>query len=260
MWWNSVCEHPNLAPQLKRHSLGGCVSHVKHLVPALAMIATIGRTALGQAAPLPQDLFLTMWQPPTEQRCEVLNKPLPMPSAVFDTARLYQHLAGRAAASVVLAWAPPDTAWREVFGPRPDSMAIIESTATDTEANTVRDALLATLNRSVTIPLLVRIDMADHAVLRVAPALVCRPASVRGTGLQRYEARLRSLSRGPHRAIVGFVVRADGSVTSARLRTSSGDLEFDAGAVHAVSLLQFRPGLLNRVPIPVFVAFPVEVR
>jgi TonB family protein len=185
---------------------------------------------------------------------------VPMPSAVFDTARLNQHVAGRAAGSIVLAWAPPDTNWRESFGPRPDSMAIIESTLTDAEGTDVRDALLTTLNRPVTIPLLLRIDFTDRPRLRVAPALVCRPAVLRGADLQRYETTLRSLSRGSHRATVGLVVRPDGSVTEARLRTSSGNSQFDASAVDAVSLLHFRPGLLNRVPIPVFVAFPVEIR
>ena len=232
---------------------------MKQLALTLGIVAAMSGNAAGQARTQPRDLFLTDWHAPGGQRCEVLEKPVPLPSAAFDTARLYERIAHLDSGSVVLAWAPPDTAWRAEFGPRPDSLAIIESTLPDTLAEAIRDTLLAMLNRPVNMPLLLRIDLLDHPVLRVAPALVCRPAIIEGDE-ERYKRMLRALRSGPRRAIVGLVVRPDGSVTEARLRTASGDPRFDATALEAVSLLRFSPGLLNRVPIPVFVAFPVQVR
>src|SRR2546425_12278728 len=65
----------------------------------------------------------------------------PPRSTLFPYTTLFRSKAG----SVVLAFAPPDTNWREDYGPRPDSMAVVETTAPDTVSLLIREALLRAL-------------------------------------------------------------------------------------------------------------------
>ena len=233
---------------------------MKRFALAVGVLLLLTHNALAQSRAHPQDLFLSPWRPPTGQRCEVLNKPVPSPAAVFDTVGLYPIMTDLKAGSVVLAFAPPDTNWREDYGPRPDSMAVVETTAPNTVSLLIREALLRALKRPVPVPLLVRIDLTEHPLLQVAPALVCRPTVSSQADMQSFRAALRSVGGGPHRALLQIVVRPDGAVTAIRVSTPSDDPQFDHVALTAVSLLRLSPGLLNRVPIPVLVQFPVEVR
>ena len=216
------------------------------------------RSGLGQTPPRPQDLFLTSWQPPVGQHCEAA-KTAPSPAAAFDTLDLYHMIADLKAGSIVLSFAPADTNWREDYGPRPDSMAVVETTLPDTVGLRVRDALLLTLQRPATKPFLIRIDLTEHPVLQVARALFCPPAMRQGH-LETYKAMLRSAGVPQTRLVLRGVVRPDGTITHVGVWWPSDDAGFDHRAVAAASILRFSPALINRVAIPTLVQFAVDLR
>src|SRR2546425_9734889 len=98
---------------------------MKRFALAVGGLLLLTHNALAQSRAHPQDLFLSPWRPPTGQRCEVLNKPVPSPAAVLDTVGLYPTVTDLKARSAVLAFAPPHTKWREDHRPRPDHIAVV---------------------------------------------------------------------------------------------------------------------------------------
>jgi TonB family protein len=181
---------------------------------------------------------------------------------VFDTVALDRALAHLGSGSLVVALAfwPGDTAWHEEYGARPDSMAIIETTFPDSLRGPIRAALLDAVQRPVAARLLIRLDLNDHQRLRLAPALECPPAVRTQADLRRYTTALQSFRAPPGRAMLQFLVRPDGALTAFQIRISSGDPDLDRAALSVVPLLRFTPGLINHVPVPSLVRFPVEVR
>lgn len=159
-----------------------------------------------------------------------------------------------------LAFWPVDTAWHEEYGPRPDSLVIVETTLPDSLRGPIRAALLEALRRRIAERLLIRIDLNQEARLRLAPALEC-PAMVRSKAdVRRFTAALQSSSAPPGRAVLQFLIRPDGSLTAFKVQIPSGDPAFDRAALSTVRLLRFTPNLINRIPVPGLVRFPVEVR
>ena len=57
-----------------------------------------------------------------------------------------------------------------------------------------------------------------------------------------------------------FIVGRDGATHAPRIISSSGDGAFDMAALAAAAVLHYRPALYNRVPVAVYVRFPVRVQ
>jgi TonB family protein len=233
---------------------------VKAASLTLISLTLVGEAALAQTHPDPRKLFLTRWRPPPGQHCNVDKRAVPSLATLFDTVELYRAIPSSVHGSVVFAFAPPDTGWRDDYGPRPDSMAIVETTMSDMLDSTIRIALLLTLRRPTTVPFLVRLDLKEPPVLHVASALLCPPAISTANDPGRYLPILRSVGGGPHRASLEFIVRPDGTTTHSRVSTSSGDSRFDQAALSIIPLISFNPGLIDRIPMPVLVRVPIEAR
>jgi len=235
---------------------------VSRVALCIGTLIVAGQGACAPARIDPRSLFLAPWRPPPGQKCSVNKRPIPAAGEVFDTAALGRAVARFGSGSVVaaLAFWPTDTAWHEEFGPRPDSLVIVETTLPDSLRGPIRAALFGALRRRIAERLLIRIDAHQEARLRFAPALECPPAVRSRADVRRYAAALQSFGAPPGRAVLQFLVRPDGSVTAFTVPISSGDLDFDRAAVSTVQLLRFTPGLINHIPVPGLVRFPVEVR
>ena len=237
---------------------------MRRVALGIGTLAVIGQVACAPARIDPRSLFLAPWRPPRGQQCSVSKKPLPAVEALFDTAALGRALArfgarGRSVVAALAFW-PADTAWHEEYGPRPDSLVIVETTLPDSLRGPIRAALLEALRRRIAERLLIRIDLNQEARLRLAPALEC-PAMVRSKAdVRRFTAALQSSSAPPGRAVLQFLIRPDGSLTAFKVQIPSGDPAFDRAALSTVRLLRFTPNLINRIPVPGLVRFPVEVR
>lgn len=237
---------------------------MRRVALAISTFVVVVQGACAPARTDPRSLFLAPWRPPAGQKCSVSRKRIPAAGELFDTAAF-----GRAAARfgseggrvvAALAFWPADTAWHEEYGPRPDSLVIVETTLPDSLRGPIRAALLEALWHRIAERLLIRIDLNREARLRLAPALECPPVVRSQADVRRYAAALQSFGAPPGRAVLQFLVRPDGSLTAFKVRTSSGDLDFDRAAVSTVQLLRFAPGLINQIPVPGLVRFPVEVR
>jgi len=209
----------------------------------------------------PRSLFLTPWRPPPGQRCSVRKKRIPDVGLLLDTVALRRTLAhfGPGSAVGTLAYWPADTAWHEAYGPRPDSVVIVETTYPESLRVPLRAALLDAVRGRTPERLLIRLDLGSHLRVRLAPALECPPAVRSKADLRRYTAALESFGAPPGRAVLQFLVRPDGSLTAFQLRISSGDRDFDRAALSAVPLLSFHPGLINQIPVPGLVRIPIEL-
>ncbi len=234
---------------MKRFTLGICA------------LAVLGLGACAPAGTDPRSLFLAPWRPPPGQKCSVSKKPLPAVD-LFDMTALGRAVSRFGSGSVVaaLAFWPADTAWHEEFGPRPDSLVIVETTLPDSLRSPVRAALLAALRDRIATRLLVRIDLNREARLRLAPALECPPVVRSQAEVRRYTAAMQSAGAPPGRAVLQFLVRPDGSLSALKVQVPSGVAEFDSVALSTVQLLHFTPELINQIPVPGLVRFPVEVR
>ena len=230
----------------------------------MGTLVVAGQVACAPARTDPRSLFLSPWQPSPGQKCSVSRKPIPTADELFDTAALGRAVArfGSQGGSVVaaLAFWPADTAWHEEYGPRPDSLVIVETTLPDSLRGPIRAALLEALQGRIAARLLIRIDLNEAARLRLAPALECPAAPRSQADVRRYAAALQSFSTPRGRAVLQFLVRPDGSLTAFKVQMPSGDPEFDRAALSTVRLLRFTPGLINRIAVPVLVRFPIEVR
>lgn len=235
---------------------------MKGVTPGLVALAVLSQGACAHGRTDPRGLFLTPWHPPSGQKCFVSKKRVPAVDLLFDTTAFDQAVAGFGSGSVVatLAFWPADTAWHEEFGPRPDSLVIVESTLPDSLRDPIRDVVLGTLRDRTATRLLIRIDLNDEVRLRIAPALECLPVVLSQADVGRYTAAMQSAGVPPGRAVLQFLVRPDGSLTAFKVQTSSGDSSFDRVALSTVQLLRFSPSLVNQIPVPGLVRFPVEVR
>jgi TonB family protein len=235
---------------------------VRRVALAIGTFVVVVQGACAPARTDPRSLFLAPWRPPPGQKCSVSKKRIPAAGELFDTAALGSAVARFGSGSVVaaLAFWPADTAWHEEFGPRPDSLVIVETTLPDSLQGPIRAALLESLRHRIAERLLIRIDVSQQARLRLAPALECPPVVRSQADVRRYAAALQSFGAPPGRAVVQFLVRPDGSLTAFKVQVSSGDLDFDRAAVSTVQLLRFAPGVINHIPVPGLVRFPVEVR
>ncbi|HEY6110251.1 MAG TPA: energy transducer TonB [Gemmatimonadales bacterium] len=235
---------------------------MRRVALAIGTFVVVVQGACAPARTDPRSLFLAPWQPPAGQKCSVSRRRIPAAGELFDTAAFGRAVARFGSGSVVaaLAFWPADTAWHEEFGPRPDSLVIVETTLPDSLRDPIRAALLEALQRRIAERLLIRIDLNREARLRLAPALECPPVVRSQADVRRYAAALQSLGTPPGRAVLQFLVRPDGSLTAFKVQIPSGDLDFDRAAVSTVQLLRFTPGLINQIPVPGLVRFPVEVR
>ena len=237
---------------------------MKRVALAIGTFVVVGQGACAPARTDPRSLFLAPWRPPPGQKCSVSKKPVPAAGELFDTAAFGRAMGrfGSERGSVVaaLAFWPADTSWHEECGPRPDRLVISETTLPDASRGPIRAALLEARRRRIVERLLIRIDLNQEVRLRLAPALECPPAVRSQAEVRRYAAALQSFGAPPGRAVLQFLVRPDGSLTAFKVQIPSGDLNFDRAAMSTVQLLRFSPGLINQVPVPGLVRFPVEVR
>ena len=235
---------------------------MKRVARGIGTLVFMGLGACASARTDPRSLFLTPWRPPPGQKCSVSKKPVPAVDLLFDTTALGRAVARFGAGSVVaaLAFWPTDTAWHDEFGPRPDSLVIVETTLPDSLRGPIRAALLGALQDRIAARLLIRIDLNREARLRLAPALECPPVVRSQLEVRRYTAAIQSAGAPPGRAVLQFLVRPDGSLAAFTMKTPSGNPELDRVALRTVQLLRFTPELINHVPVPGLVRFPVEVR
>ena len=224
------------------------------------LVLSQGACASGRTDP--HSLFLAPWRPPPGQKCVVSKKPLPAVDLLFDMTALRRAVSRFGAGSVVaaLAFWPADTAWHEEFGPRPDSLVIVEMTLPDSLRGPIRAAVLGALRDRIATRLLIRIDLNQETRVRLAPALECPPVVRSQADVGRYTAAMQSAGVPPGRAVLQFLVRPDGSLRAFKVQIPSGDPGFDRAALGTVQLLRFTPELINQIPVPGLVRFPVEVR
>ena len=235
---------------------------MKGVTLGVVAFAVLSQGACASARTDPRSLFLAPWQPPAGQKCSVNKKPVPAADVLFDTTALGRAVARFGAGSVVaaLAFWPADTAWHEEFGPRPDSLVIIETTLPDSARGPIRAALMEALQDRIATRLLIRIDLNRETRLRLAPALECPPVVRSQMEVRRYTAAVQSAGAPPGRAVLQFLVRPDGSLSALKVLSRSGSPDLDRVALSTVQLLHFTPELINHVPVPGLVRFPVEVR
>ena len=236
---------------------------MRRVALGIATLVVMGESACAPARTDPRSLFLAPWRPPPGQKCSVSKKPFPAADLLFDTDALGRAVARFGSGSVVaaLAFWPADTAWHEEFGPRPDSLVIVETTLPDSSRGPIRAALLEALQDRIIARLLIRIDLRNQeSRLRLAPALECPPVVRSQADVGRYTAAMQTAGVPPGRAVLQFLVRPDGSLTAFKVQIPSGNPDFDRVALSTVQLLRFTPALINQIPVPGLVRFPVEVR
>jgi TonB family protein len=71
---------------------------------------------------------------------------------------------------------------------------------------------------------------------------------------------MQSAGAPPGRVVLQFLVQPDGSLAALKVQIPSGTPDLDRVAVSTVQLLHFTPELINHIPVPGLVRFPVEVR
>lgn len=238
------------------------MQRMRRVALGIGTLVVMGQGACAPAHTDPRSLFLAPWRPPAGQKCSVSKKPLPTIDELFDTTALGRAVARFGTGSVVAAIAfwPADTAWHEEFGPRPDSLVIVETTLPDSLRAQIRAALLGALQDRIATRVLIRIDLNRESRLRVAPALECPPVVRSQVEVRRYTAAMQSAGAPPGRAVLQFLVRPDGSLAAFKMQTPSGNPDLDRVALSTVQLLHFTPELINQIPVPGLVRFPVEVR
>ena len=235
---------------------------MRRLALRIGTLVVLSQSACAPGRTDPRSLFLAPWRPPPGQKCFVSRKPYPEVDLLFDTTALGRAVARFGTGSVVaaLAFWPADTAWHEEFGPRPDSLVIVETTLPDSLRGPIRAALLGALRDRIATRLLIRIDLNQEARLRLAPALECPPVVRSQWEVRRYAAAMQSAGAPPGQTVLQFLVRPDGSLSALKVRIPSGNPDLDRVALSTVQLLRFTPELINQVPVPGLVRFPVEVR
>lgn len=235
---------------------------MRRVALGIGTLVVLSQGACASGRTDPRSLFLAPWRPPPGQKCFVSKKPFPAIDLLFDTTALGRAIARFGSGSVVaaLAFWPADTAWHEEFGPRPDSLVIVETTLPDSSRGPIRAAVLGALRGRIATRLLIRIDLNQEMRLRLAPALECPPLVRSQADLGRYTAAMQSAGVPPGRAVLQFLVRPDGSLAEFKVQIPSGDPGFDRAALSTVQLLRFTPELINQIPVPGLVRFPVEVR
>lgn len=235
---------------------------MRRVALGIGTLLALGQGACAPARTDPRSLFLAPWRSPPGQRCFVSKKPVPAIDLLFDTTALGRSMTGFGAGSAVaaLAFWPADTAWHEEFGPRPDSLVVVETTLPDSLRGPIRAALLGALQERVAARLLIRIDLNHDVRLRLAAALECPPVVRSEADVRRYTAAMQSAGVPAGRAVLQFLVRPDGSLVAFKVQTPSGHPDFDRVALSTVQLLHFTPELINQIAVPGLVRFPVEVR
>lgn len=235
---------------------------MRRVALGIGTLVVVGQGACAPAHTDPRSLFLAPWRPPPGQKCSVSKRPSPAVDLLFDTTALGRAVDRFGTGSVVaaLAFWPADTAWHEEFGPRPDSLVIVETTLPDSLRSPVRAALLGALQDRIAVRLLIRLDLNRETRLRLAPALECPPVVRSQLEVRRYVAAMQSAGAPPGRTVLQFLVRPDGSLSALKVRIPSGNPDLDRVALSTVQLLRFVPELINQVPVPGLVRFPVEVR
>ena len=176
---------------------------MRRVALGIGTLVVMGQGACAPAHTDPRSLFLAPWRPPPGQKCSVSKKPLPTIDLLFDTTALGRAVARFGTGSVVaaLAFWPADTAWHEEFGPRPDSLVIVETTLPDSSRGPIRAALLEGLQDRIVARVLIRIDVTNQkARLRLASALECPPVVRSQVEVRRYTAAMQSAGAppGPH--------------------------------------------------------------
>ncbi len=209
----------------------------------------------------PQSLLLHPWRPPTGQSCAPAAAALPPLDSMLDTAQLKKDLALAVPGATVLAVNRVD--WNvEKYGPRPDTVTVLESTLPDSLNRPIRSAFSRALRYGSWSAFLARLDFGQRFKLRVAPSLECLPTLANEAEIYRLlgssvRGRLRPLS---HSAMVGVIVRPDGTPSEPVITRSSGDAEFDGLVINLTELMRFHPGLIDRTAMPVRVAVPINWR
>jgi TonB family protein len=202
------------------------------------------------------------WTAPAGQRCEVFlgKDPLPPVDSFLDSAALARDVIRFAPAVVVASvnLVTPDTAILRTNGPVSDSVAIVETTLTDSLSAAMLRLLGGSLREHAQAWLLLRLDIGGSVQFRTDYSMGCMPSQVDRRELQRAMQSLADRGyRG--RARLRLVVARDGVPHDVTIAESSGNAALDRELVALAESSSWHPGLLNRVPVRLGLFLPLAI-
>lgn len=229
-----------------------------------------GHTAAIRRCPEPatSTMFLNRgWMPPKGQAwCFWGSDTGPRFDAVFDSARLAAFFGRLRPGSYVVSVSlpPPDSevpagsVWKMRPIPHTDSVTVVESTAPHSQWANVK----AEIERDVRptahwTSFLFRADVTGRVDFRTAGVYECPPAVQDASNLLnalRVTARNGVALHGD----ATLLVLANGSVGAVDLGQTTGQASLDTLIKRGALQARYRPGLINRVPVPLSTLLPLE--
>lgn len=217
----------------------------------LGLVVLVG---CASAAPTPL-VDLTPWRPPPGQSCQAGGGDFALPT-VLDSARAVAAIAALAPAdgalllSVATDSAGAVTRFRRIDAtvPEPDAAALERALQPLVRGPDRRGRLL--------------VETADGEAARIAvgPSQHCRPAYLNQDEVSRALTRAYLDHGRTGSAEVWMFVDTAGAVEKSQINSGSGDLLLDLAILSASKLTRFRPALLDRQPVPVWVAVTFTVQ
>ena len=229
------------------------------LLPVLALAGCAAATTTGSTVAAARPLEDTPWVANERQPCATIEAEVPSFGALFDSARVVRGLRTlRFEGTVLLSMATDSTgAVRH--------LRVIESALADEVAGPVYDTIAQAFaggaeHRSVLGRLRVESRAGGDPSFRTGLSQECEPVLLNGGAVARYlqQAIAQTSERG--RVILWAKVTEEGRVAEARVQESSGKEYLDAVSVGIATRMEFLPARLDRLPVPVWVALPFNMR
>ena len=205
-------------------------------------------------------LRLTEWTPPAGQLCSVADSSgVAAPGALVDREAVRRALearddtAGFATGGLLLhVWT--DSAGLDLWR--------VETTLDAERADALENAVRAA--RAPDPPrmmgrLLVTLEDGDVR-LRTGPVLMCPPLMINAGEVQQIFDRASRGGGARGRVVLHMYVGPDGDVADIRVEERSGDVYLDEISAAIASRALFYPALLDRAPIPIWVAIDFTAR
>jgi TonB family protein len=230
--------------------------------PVAALPLVLGLAACAPGVAAGPSLLPAGWAPPQGQRCEKVDAPRQLPSVdqVVDSAALAGELGGAAGYGLFTVGFDTLGMADTVRLSGGDLPAATRAAWYDAVTRRVRERspfpVPVRRGRPESWSVLLRVDGGSAPAFRLGRSEQCPPVLTNAFAIQTYAQQTfgrliqnNPVQRRPARVVMEFVVDSTGAVRDARVYSSNGVPSVDEIARQALSQSQFKPALLNRVPV-----------